>query len=421
MMNDNSNTQLIVDMYNPLIMAAKPIITLANAMNQTTSGLSVEQVLYKFSNLLSDFEEQAEKNRASFETIKAGKYCLCAFIDEAAVRAGWANEEWSKGSLLFKTFDETWGGERFFEILDTAVQDSEKNIHLIELVYLCLEFGYRGKYHVVKDGDLELEKRKNELSKTIKNNRPNLFGTLFIQDKVEENNQQKSKITIPVWALAILCALLIAALYTMLQSLLGSKFGEVSSHVNNLSLPKIATYTQTNVKSKNTSTKLAPLLASMIEQKYITVNDFPDKSVITILGDGLYEPGSEVIKDEYYSVFASIGQELDNTKGKIVISGYTDNTPIRSIEYPSNWHLSQARADSVKKMLINTKDGYIKDESRVRSEGRGDTNPVAPNDSNENKAKNRRVEITLYHAGGPVVIKPNSSNIIQPVDSIQNK
>jgi type VI secretion system protein ImpK len=68
------------------------------------------------------------------------------------------------------------------------------------------------------------------------------------------------------------------------------------------------------------------------------------------------------------------------------------------MSFPSNWHLSQARADAVKQILLK----YVTQKDRIRSEGRGDTNPVVPNTSPENKAKNRRVEITLFTTGeGP--------------------
>ena len=61
------------------------------------------------------------------------------------------------------------------------------------------------------------------------------------------------------------------------------------------------------------------------------------------------------------------------------------------MRFPSNWELSQARADAVKKLL----DIRLADKFRVRAEGKGEADPVAPNDTAENRARNRRVEITL--------------------------
>jgi type VI secretion system protein ImpK len=75
----------------------------------------------------------------------------------------------------------------------------------------------------------------------------------------------------------------------------------------------------------------------------------------------------------------------------VLVTGHTDNQPIRSVRYPSNWHLSQERAGSVKALLA----GVIKPE-RLRAEGRADAEPVESNATPAGRARNRRVEITLF-------------------------
>ena len=129
--NQNNAAHSIVSIYNPLIEAAKPVFILVNAMQQTTSQLSTDSLINKFSILINNFEENAEKNGARYDAIQAAKYCLCTFVDELAVRAGWADETWSKNSLLVSFYDETWGGERFFEIIQNLKQDPNKNIYLL--------------------------------------------------------------------------------------------------------------------------------------------------------------------------------------------------------------------------------------------------------------------------------------------------
>ena len=115
--NQNNAAHSTANIYNPLIEAAKPVFILVNAMQQTTSQLSTDSLINKFSLLINNFEENAEKNGARYDAIQAAKYCLCTFVDELAVRAGWADETWSKNSLLVSFYDETWGGDRFFEII----------------------------------------------------------------------------------------------------------------------------------------------------------------------------------------------------------------------------------------------------------------------------------------------------------------
>ena len=420
MNNQNNTANNAVNVYNPLIEAAKPVFILANSMQQTTSQLSTDSLINKFSLLINNFEENAEKNGAKYDAIQAAKYCLCTFVDELAVRAGWADETWSKNSLLVSFYDETWGGERFFEIIQNLKQDSDKNTDLLEFMYLCLQFGYKGKYQVLNNGELEIDKIKRDLLALIHSKRPDQTVNLFKHNPIITNNiQRKRRLAIPLWVVGVLGAVALGIGYFTMQWSLGDKFNTASIKVNSLKLPSAITKQQ---DAQNT-VRLRPLLENEIARKLVSVEDFQDRSTITILGDGLFESGSAQIQDQYYPVLAAVSQALDSVEGQIIVTGYTDNQPIQSLNFPSNWHLSQARADAVKEILLN----YVKNGgTRIRSEGRGSTDPVAPNDTLENRAKNRRVEITLFTTGtGPklgstVEIKNDTSNS-QPNGSVSTQ
>lgn len=420
MNNQNNTVNNAVNVYNPLIKAAKPVFILANSMQQTTSQLSTDSLINKFSLLINNFEENAEKNGAKYDAIQAAKYCLCTFVDELAVRAGWADETWSKNSLLVSFYDETWGGERFFEIIQNLKQDSDKNIDLIEFMYLCLQFGYKGKYQVLNNGEFEIDKIKRDLLALIHSKRPDQTVNLFKHNPIITNNiQRKRRLAIPLWVVGVLGAVALGVGYFTMQWSLGDKFNTASIKVNSLKLPSAITKQQ---DAQNT-VRLRPLLENEIARKLVSVEDSQDRSTVTILGDGLFESGSAQIQDQYYPVLAAVSQALDSVEGQIIVTGYTDNQPIQSLNFPSNWHLSQARADAVKEILLN----YVKNGgTRIRSEGRGSTDPVAPNDTLENRAKNRRVEITLFTTGtGPklgssVEIKNDISNS-QPNGSVSTQ
>lgn len=420
MNNQNNTANNVINVYNPLIEAAKPVFILANSMQQTTSQLSTDSLINKFSLLINNFEENAEKNGAKYDAIQAAKYCLCTFVDELAVRAGWADETWSKNSLLVSFYDETWGGERFFEIIQNLKQDSDKNINLLEFMYLCLQFGYKGKYQVLNNGELEIDKIKRDLLALIHSKRPDQTVNLFKHNPIITNNiQRKRRLAIPLWVVGVLGAVALGVGYFTMQWSLGDKFNTASIKVNSLKLPSAITKQQ---DAQNT-VRLRPLLENEIARKLVSVEDFQDRSTVTILGDGLFESGSAQIQDQYYPVLAAVSQALDSVEGQIIVTGYTDNQPIQSLNFPSNWHLSQARADAVKEILLN----YVKNGgTRIRSEGRGSTDPVAPNDTLENRAKNRRVEITLFTTGtGPklgsaVEIKNDASNS-QPNGSVSTQ
>jgi chemotaxis protein MotB len=118
-----------------------------------------------------------------------------------------------------------------------------------------------------------------------------------------------------------------------------------------------------------------------------------ENRMIVRLGDKiLFDPGKTDLKPEGKEALAqvtSVLRELANRNFQV--AGHTDNIPIKSKRFHSNWELSTARAVEVVNFMIST--GM--EAKRLSAAGYADQSPVAPNDSNENMAKNRRIEITL--------------------------
>src|SRR5690606_21082543 len=115
-------------------------------------------------------------------------------------------------------------------------------------------------------------------------------------------------------------------------------------------------------------------LAPEIRDDLVTVRDEVDRSVVVLRGDGLFESGSASVREQYLPVLSRVADALRETEGNILVRGYTDNIPMRGARYPSNWHLSQARADAVEALL----DARLDNPQRVRAEGRGGAGPGAP-------------------------------------------
>jgi len=93
-----------------------------------------------------------------------------------------------------------------------------------------------------------------------------------------------------------------------------------------------------------------------------------------------------------------IGQALLQVPGPVLVVGHTDNVPMRSLRFSSNWDLSRQRAASVAELLASITDAS----GRFQAEGRADTEPLVPNDSAANRARNRRVEIIVFKEAGNI-------------------
>jgi type VI secretion system protein ImpK len=136
--------------------------------------------------------------------------------------------------------------------------------------------------------------------------------------------------------------------------------------------------------------RLAPFLATEISQGLVGVRDDEGRSTVTLRGDRLFAPGSASIAPEFEPLIARIGEALNGVPGKVLVTGHTDNQPIRTARFPSNWHLSEERARSVAQQLA-----AVVPAARLSAEGRADGEPIASNDTPADRARNRRVEITL--------------------------
>lgn len=105
----------------------------------------------------------------------------------------------------------------------------------------------------------------------------------------------------------------------------------------------------------------------------------------------LFPVGSEEPYEEAKGIFTDMCQKLKPFSLPITIEGHTDDLPIGTQRYPSNWELSAARAINVLKLFISC--GYPKD--LLSAVGYGEHHPIAPNDTPENRAKNRRIEFCV--------------------------
>lgn len=106
----------------------------------------------------------------------------------------------------------------------------------------------------------------------------------------------------------------------------------------------------------------------------------------------LFDPGSAELKPSGIEVLNKLEGLINDFKNDILIEGHTDDIPMNTAKFPSNWDLSSGRAISVLRYLSEVKDV---DPTRLAAVGYGEYNPIVPNDNRENRQKNRRVNILI--------------------------
>ncbi len=135
-------------------------------------------------------------------------------------------------------------------------------------------------------------------------------------------------------------------------------------------------------------------LAEAIGDGLLEIEAFNDRVLIRIRERGSFGSGRAELKQEFLPVLKLIADVLNQRDGHFVIAGHTDDIPIETRRFRSNWDLSAARAASVVHFFIQ--EGDV-DPERMEISAMADNEPIVPNDSWENRAKNRRVEISVLH------------------------
>lgn len=142
--------------------------------------------------------------------------------------------------------------------------------------------------------------------------------------------------------------------------------------------------------------RVAGVLEAEIDDGRLEIETAGRRIILRIKDHGTFASGSAEITAQFAPVIANIRGAIAETPGRVEVQGHTDSDPIRSARFRSNWDLSSARAVSVAHGLFG--DGALAERNFVVS-GFADTQPLAPNDSPADKARNRRVEVIIDQAG----------------------
>ncbi|OYU99316.1 MAG: hypothetical protein CFE45_13405, partial [Burkholderiales bacterium PBB5] len=244
-----------------------------------------------------------------------------------------------------------------------------------------------GRYRVWDIGRAQREGVRERLAQMLRQGQPAVDRALSPQWEGVHAPAQRLRDGVPVWVVAAGAALLLAAVFAALR--LGITDSAAPTY-SALAALDVAKPPPAPPPLPAATPRLATLLAPDIQAGLLEVRDFSDRSVVVIRGDGFFEPASADVADRVKPLLGRIADALQQLPGPVMVTGHTDNQPIRSLRFPSNWHLSQARADAVKALL-----GATLKADRLRADGRADSEPVDDNSTAAGRARNRRVELTL--------------------------
>lgn len=181
------------------------------------------------------FEQNARTSGCSPESVMAARYALCTLLDETVLSTPWGvDSPWSKQSLLSTFHNETWGGEKFFQILERTGQEPARNIDFLELMYLCLALGLEGKYRVLERGRAKLEEIQDNLYRMIRMQRGDFERELSPKWRGVPDKRNTLTRYVPLWVVGALAGTLLLAAYAGFSFILNNGSNPVHEKLENI-------------------------------------------------------------------------------------------------------------------------------------------------------------------------------------------
>jgi type VI secretion system protein ImpK len=391
---------------SPLLAAAAPLLQLLsrlrNTLSQPDSGALRERAVGE----VRRFEQVSRETGVPMEQLRPAHYALCASLDDVVQATPWGSQgAWGARSLVSTFHQEVRGGDRFFDVMNQVKQNPGTLLPVLELMYLCLSLGFQGRYRLSPRGPAELDKMREKIYGVITRQRPNAESELSPHWRGVDAPYRAVRAELPAWVVGVTGLLVICAVYAW------TSFGLNDDSDALFARMMAAAPTQMPVivraapvqppppppppAEPGALDKLRGFLRPEIEQGLVAVIGTDSVPVVRIRNRGLFASGSAQVQAKFDGLLGRIGQALADERGPVQVIGYTDNQPIRSVQFPSNFQLSAARAKAAAAIIGQA----IGTPSRIGTEGRADADPIANNATPEGREENRRIEVVLRREG----------------------
>jgi type VI secretion system protein ImpK len=385
---------------NPLMRAAASLLLALGRLRASLSRAGAGPLMDQVAQAIEAFERDARTAGAPAEQVQVAKYALAATADDIVQNLPTEDRHvWTRYSMLVRFFGERTGGVKFFQELDRAKQNPAVNLGLLELMHACLSLGFEGVYRAA-GGMGALQGLRRDLYETIRRNAPKANEDLSPHWRGQTIGLAGSRLQIPVWAVASAAGLLLLGVYLYLRFLL-------SGQAEALAMRMATLYPNTDIQLARevaappppaAKLEIAPqlicikrALAPEIIAGKVSAEQTPTTIFVRVGSVVLFPSGGAGANRAFTPTARKIAEALNKQPGDITVTGFTDGDPIHTLQFPSNFELSEARAKSAAGLLK----AALSRPQRLVIKGKGAADPVAPNDVEANKAKNRRVEFSI--------------------------
>lgn len=403
-----------------VVSGAAPLLNLAHALRDRTEEPDVAGLRDVTVAAVKSYERDLAGARIAPDRARAAHYIICATIDDVILSQPWGvRSGWARSGLVSTFHMDVTGGDRVFDLLDHFHRNPGANKDVLLLIYLCLSLAFEGRTRVSPRGALELAQIRDGLYRTLRGQYGAFEREFSPHWRGVSARHKPLRTATALWALLGGLLLFLLLGYLLFTLALNRASDVTLSQLASLApaaTPSLAAIDRPAppppAEDKTVGAPVEPppppplleepkppslpfetfsaFLKPEVDEGLVTLDDQNGAVLVRIRNAGMFETGSAEISERFRDLLNRIGGALASERYRAVVIGHTDNVPIRTIQYPSNWHLSEARARAVSDILA----GFAGREA-ITFEGRAEAEPIADNATPEGRDANRRTEVLV--------------------------
>lgn len=394
---------------NPFTAAAAGLLMLLGRLRSMVVDMEALPLMAHVTREIDGFEARATDRGADPQQALVAKYVLCGTADDVVQNLpGTDREVWVQYAMEARFFNRRTSGVGIFQEIDKALADPARCYDLLELMLICLQQGFEGRYRGAPGGDVDLQRIRRQIYETLRRVRGRDDDDISPHWQGFDMATAHQRRRVPLWVVVSLAMALLCGGYIGMRVYLGHDAGRVAEALRALhpggplTLARAATlpdlpaeptpYVPPVFKASGQLERIRTALADEIGAGDVTVDIRGNFIAVTANNLVLFDSGRADLRAGFVPVAGRIAQVLDAEPGAIRIVGHTDNVPMSGRgRFRNNQELSVARAEAVAGVIRSA----LSDPDRVEVLGAGEDDPVADNASAEGRAQNRRVEVMI--------------------------
>ncbi|MCX7888228.1 MAG: type IVB secretion system protein IcmH/DotU [Rhodobacteraceae bacterium] len=395
---------------NPLVSAFAGLLEIAPELERAAPPAQPQALRQRMFDSLIDARDAAVGMGIPLSRAEAAAWFVGALIDDIALNTPWGgHSDWPRQPLVTQLKGDVDAGTKFFDRLDELLRYPNRDPQLLEIAYICLGLGFRGKFRVRPGGgEAELLNLRMQAARALRDREAETAPLSPNWQGVTAPDGPR-RFVVPIWTVFVGAVALVTGIYVALSMQLSNKAEQLYALAGLVPPPERAAIYRPvretvapppEIKIEPVVIELLPTIEALLPPD--TAGAFrgsEDTSFADIILQGtnpeVFRSAKADLNDVYLPLVQAIGAGIAGNVeviGGVTVIGHTDNVPVqRSNPFGTNQGLSEARAATIAALLVAA--GVPAE--LVKSEGRADSEPIADNSTKDGRAQNRRVEIKI--------------------------